>query len=180
MKVISTDFTGLFILNNFFTIDDRGSFVKTFNKQAFSSYGINFQIRESYYSVSKKNVIRGMHFQLPPNDHMKLVFVPYGEIIDVVIDLRKKSKTYGKTFSLLLSSENKRAIMIPKGFAHGFKSMIDDTITMYNVSSIYDKTSDHGILYNSINFNWDVKRPILSERDVSFETLKSFKSKNPF
>jgi len=180
MNFKKTFIDGLFIINNFNSFDNRGIFVKTFHKKLFKENTIDFEIAESYYSVSKKNVIRGMHFQLPPNDHMKLVYVPYGEIIDVVIDLRKKSETYGKTLSLKLSSENKRAIMITKGFAHGFKSMIDNTITMYNVSSTYDKNSDNGILYDSIDFDWDIKRPILSERDVSFETFNSFKSKNPF
>ena len=180
MKIERTDFLGVFLINNFNVSDPRGSFVKYFNIDFFKENELDFNISESYYSISKKNVIRGMHFQLPPNDHKKLVFVPQGEIIDVIIDLRKESKTYKEIFYTTLSSSNKRAILIPKGFAHGFKSLLDGTITMYNVSSTYDKASDSGILYNSINFDWDVERPILSERDKSFETLDHFKLKNPF
>lgn len=180
MEFSKTNFEKLVILKNFFAADKRGLFIKTFNKDIFKSEGFDFSIAESYYSVSKKNVVRGMHFQLPPNDHHKLVFVPKGKIIDVVVDLRRHSNTYKKIFSTVLSSENKRAILIPKGFAHGFKSMIDNTITMYNVSSNYDKASDSGILYNSINFGWDLKNPIVSERDLSFKTISDFELINPF
>ena len=180
MKIEKTALDGVYIINNFNASDERGLFVKTFNKTTFQKNNLDFNIRESYYSVSKKNVIRGMHFQLPPNDHHKLVFVPKGKIVDVVVDLRRHSKTYKKTFSTVLSAENKKAILIPKGFAHGFKSMIDNTITMYNVSSTYDKATDSGILYNSINFGWDVKNPIVSERDLSFKTVSNFELINPF
>ena len=121
-----------------------------------------------------------MHFQLPPNDHEKLVYVPKGSIIDVVIDLRKESKTFKQFISVELSDENKRSIFIPKGLAHGFKSLNNDTITVYNVSTEYDEKSDQGITYNSFGYNWNVKDPLLSERDKTFLSLNDFLINNPF
>ena len=151
-------------------------FVKTFNKKLFKENKIYFDIRESYYSVSKKDVIRGMHFQLPPHDHEKLVYVALGEIIDVVLDLRQNSATYRKCMSVKLSAENKKSIFIPKGLAHGFKSIKNETITVYNVGSEYDSQADYGIKYNSIDFDWGISNPIVSERDKSFQKLNNFKS----
>jgi dTDP-4-dehydrorhamnose 3,5-epimerase/CDP-3, 6-dideoxy-D-glycero-D-glycero-4-hexulose-5-epimerase len=121
-----------------------------------------------------------MHFQLPPNDHEKLVYVPKGEIMDVVLDLRKNSKTFGEYINILLSSNNHRSIYISKGLAHGFKSRINNTITVYNVSSVYNKNSDYGIRYNSFGYNWNIKNPIISLRDNSFITFNNFKKNNPF
>lgn len=176
MKIESIELEGVYIIDNFNAADDRGLFVKTFNSNSFKENKINFEIRESYYSVSKKDVIRGMHFQLPPDDHEKLVYVPFGEIIDVVIDLRKNSPTYKKHISVKLSAENKKAIFIPKGLAHGFKSLQDNTITVYNVATEYNNEADSGIKHNSFGFNWEVKSPIVSERDNSLEILNNFNS----
>jgi len=175
-----TALEGVYIINNFNAIDNRGLFAKTFNKNYFNENNLDFEIRESYYSISNKNVIRGMHFQLPPNDHEKLVYVPKGSIIDVVIDLRKESKTFKQFISVELSDENKRSIFIPKGLAHGFKSLNNDTITVYNVSTEYDEKSDQGITYNSFGYNWNVKDPLLSERDKTFLSLNDFLINNPF
>ena len=180
MTVESTILEGVYIITNFNVNDDRGLFVKTFNKNTFKENNLDFKIRESFYSISNKNVIRGMHFQLPPNDHEKLVYVPKGSIIDVVIDLRKESKTFKKFISVELSDENKRSIFIPKGLAHGFKSLNNDTITVYNVSTEYDEKSDQGIIYNSFGYNWNVKDPLLSERDKTFLSLNDFLTNNPF
>jgi dTDP-4-dehydrorhamnose 3,5-epimerase len=176
MKIEKTDLEGVFILHNFVAEDERGTFVKTFNSFDFNNNDLNFSIRESYFSVSKKNVIRGMHFQLPPNDHEKMVFVPYGSILDVVVDLRKKSSTYKKYISIELSAKNKKSIFIPNGLAHGFRSLEDGTITVYNVGTEYNSKSDLGIIYDSFGFDWDLQNPILSNRDLQFESLNDFKS----
>ncbi|PIV97294.1 MAG: dTDP-4-dehydrorhamnose 3,5-epimerase, partial [Flavobacteriaceae bacterium CG17_big_fil_post_rev_8_21_14_2_50_31_13] len=160
--------------------DDRGLFVKTFHKNTFHQHNLAFEIRESYFSVSKRDVIRGMHFQLPPHDHEKLVFVPKGAIVDVVVDLRQNSSTYLQHISVELSEQNKKSIFIPKGLAHGFKSLQDDTITVYNVATEYNPTADAGIHYHSLGFDWAMKNPILSKRDQEFPTLEEFSSKNPF
>ena len=176
MKIDKTIIEGVYIINNFNVHDDRGLFVKTFNNNGFKSNDINFEIRESYYSISKKNVIRGMHFQLPPHDHEKLVYVPFGEIIDVVVDLRRNSPTYKKYISVKLSAENKKSIFIPKGLAHGFKSLKNNTVTVYNVATEYNNDADYGILYNSFDFDWEITNPIISTRDKSFVNLNNFKS----
>jgi dTDP-4-dehydrorhamnose 3,5-epimerase len=180
MKIEKTEIEGVYIIDNFNAADERGLFVKTYNKALFEEYNIDFEIRESYYSISKKNVIRGMHFQLPPYDHEKFVYVAKGSILDVIVDLRKKSKTYKQYLSINLSEENKKAIFIPKGLAHGFKSLVNDTITVYNVATEYNNTADAGISYDSFGFDWEVKMPILSARDASFNILKEFHEINPF
>ena len=151
--------------------DNRGIFIKNFQESIFKSNGIDFELRESYFSVSSKNVIRGMHFQLPPHDHAKIVFCPQGSILDVLVDLRKASPTFGKCFSAILSAENHKAFYIPSGFAHGFQSLEDNTITYYLVSSEHHKESDSGILYNSFGMEWQTDAPVMSERDLSFPSL---------
>lgn len=180
MKIESTALEGVYIINNFIAHDERGTFVKTFNKQDFANSGLNFEVRESYFSISQKNVIRGMHFQLPPSDHEKLVYVPFGSIIDVVVDLRKNSQTFKKFISIELSAENRKSVFIPKGLAHGFKSMEDNTITVYNVATEYDTKSDQGIHFDSFGFDWQTDEVIMSSRDKEFMTLDCFCANNPF
>lgn len=178
--IIPTSIEGVYIIENFNALDDRGLFVKTFNTDFLNQKGVDFQINESYYSVSQKNVIRGMHFQLPPDDHQKLVYVIAGSVIDVILDLRKHSKTYKQYITIELSDKIYRSIYIPKGLAHGFKSLEDNTIMMYNVGTTYSPTSDAGIYYDSFGFNWGIAEPILSKRDLSFPTLDNFSTINPF
>ena len=156
--------------------DNRGLFVKTFHDTTLQQQGIEFQLKESYFSVSAKDVIRGMHFQTPPHQHAKIVFCPYGAILDVIVDLRKGSETYGRWQAQELSAENHKAFYIPEGFAHGFKSLTEGAITYYLVSSEYSKDHDTGILYNSIGFDWDVKDPVISARDLSFAGVADFNS----
>ena len=176
MMIENTKLNGVYIIKNFNNVDSRGEFVKTFNKDFFKDNNLDFEIRESYYSISKKNVIRGMHFQMPPHDHEKLVYVSSGEIIDVVVDLRKKSSTFKEYISVKLSAENKKSIFISKGLAHGFKSLKDNTITIYNVATEYKSEADCGINYNSFNFDWGIKNSIISVRDKSLESLENFNS----
>lgn len=176
MKIESTVLEGVYIIDNFNATDERGLFVKTFNSNTFKENILDFKIRESYYSVSKKNVIRGMHFQLPPHDHEKIVYVPKGSILDVVLDLRKKSKTYKKFISVTLSGVNKKSIFIPKGLAHGFKSLENDTITVYNVATEYNSKADMGVRFDSFGFNWDTEEPILSQRDKAFDFFNEFET----
>lgn len=170
------------ILNGAFIItlpafyDDRGSFVKPFHDTTLQAQGIDFKLKESYFSLSKKDVIRGMHFQTPPHHHAKIVFCPQGAIEDVIIDLRRNSPTYGQYAATVLSAENHKAYYIPEGFAHGFKSLTDDAITYYLVSSEHNKDSDTGIAYDSFGYNWRVDEPIMSDRDRSFIKLSEFKS----
>ncbi len=156
--------------------DARGNFTKTFHDTILKENDIDFTLKESYFSISKKDVIRGMHFQIPPHQHSKIVFCPKGAILDVIIDLRKNSATYGRYFATELSKQNHKAYYIPEGFAHGFKSLTEDAITYYLVSSEYSKEHDTGIRYDSFGFDWEVENPIISERDLSFVALKDFES----
>ncbi|MES2702996.1 MAG: dTDP-4-dehydrorhamnose 3,5-epimerase family protein [Bacteroidota bacterium] len=159
-----------------FSEDARGTFTKTFHESTLAQADIHFTLRESYFSLSKKDVIRGMHFQLPPWQHAKVVFCPQGAIMDVIVDLRKDSPTYRQHYATVLSSENHRAYYIPEGFAHGFKSLTDDAITYYLVSSEYSKDHDTGIRYDTIGYDWQVADPIISARDLSFGGLNEFDS----
>ena len=156
--------------------DNRGLFVKTFQDSIFKEMGIDFQLKESYFSLSKKDVIRGMHFQLPPHQHSKIVFCPQGTIMDVIVDVRKDSSTYGQYEAQVLSGENHRAYYIPEGFAHGFKALTDDAITYYLVSSEYSKEHDTGIRYDSLGIDWQATQPVISERDLSFPAFRDFDS----
>lgn len=176
MQIIPTRIQGLMELILPKSDDDRGSFIKSFHLPSLQEHGLEFALKESYFSYSHKDVIRGMHFQLPPHDHEKIVFCLQGEILDVVVDLRKNSSTYGSFVSAELSESNHKALLIPKGCAHGFLSLEDKSITYYLVSSAYHKESDTGILYNSFGMNWPVNNPVISGRDLSFEALKDFKS----
>ena len=156
--------------------DDRGLFVKTFQDSVFQKSGIRFELKESYFSISHKDVIRGMHFQLPPHQHSKIVFCPKGAILDVLVDLRKGSPSYGQFCTEVLSEENHRALFIPEGFAHGFKSLTDGALTYYFVSSEYHKESDTGIRWDSFGFDWDCLKPVISQRDKGFVGLDVFET----
>ncbi len=177
MKIIETPFEGLFVLETVNFQDERGSFQKIFNSDFFVEKGLDSDFKEFYYSVSRKNVIRGMHFQLPPFDHTKVVYVSKGRIKDVVVDLRKESQRYGKCFSIELDGCKAQYMYIPKGFAHGFLSLEDGSIVNYAQTSCYSKEHDCGILYNSIGFDWGISNGIvMSTRDLTFEKLNTFHS----
>lgn len=173
---ISSILNGAKVITLPFSTDGRGLFVKTFLDTDFKKEGIAFTLKESYFSISKKDVIRGMHFQLPPHQHSKVVFCPQGAILDVIVDLRKGSPTYGQYITEELSAENHKAYFIPEGFAHGFKSLTDDALTYYLVSSEYNKAYDAGIYYDSIGLDWELDSPVLSVRDMSFQGLNEFES----
>ncbi|HRP89401.1 MAG TPA: dTDP-4-dehydrorhamnose 3,5-epimerase [Edaphocola sp.] len=174
MNYTDLDLAGAKIIDMNTFIDNRGSFTKTFNQSLFKEIDIDFELKESYFSYSRKAVIRGMHFQLPPHEHSKIVFCPKGAILDVIVDLRKASKTFGQYHSQILSADNNKAFYIPKGFAHGFKALEDHSITYYLVSSEYHKESDTGILWDSFGLDWEEPLPIISERDSSFLSLNEF------
>jgi len=175
-EIIPLPLSGASLLTLPYSIDNRGDFTKTFHNSSLLQAGINFQLKESYFSASKKDVIRGMHFQLPPHQHAKIVFCPLGAILDVIIDLRKNSPTYGQYFAQELSAANHLAYYIPEGFAHGFKALTEGAITYYLVSSEYSQPHDTGIIYNSFGFDWQLQSPIISPRDLSFPTLNDFDS----
>ena len=176
MELINTPFEGLYVLQTVNFIDNRGGFQKLYNEEYFRENGLECDFKEIYYSVNKKNVIRGMHFQTPPYDHVKMVHVSKGRILDVVVDIRKSSETYGKCFSIELDDQQGRYLYIPKGFAHGFLSLEDGAIVNYAQTTCYSKENDCGIDSLSIGFDWGVENIIRSGRDLTFEELFVFNS----
>ncbi len=176
MQILKTEIEGLMVLEPRVFEDSRGKFIKTFNDTFFHENGLDIEIKETYFSLSNKDVIRGMHFQTPPHAHIKIVYVPYGKILDVVLDLRADSPTYGKFYSLELSDENAKVLIIPKGLAHGFKSLQDNTNVTYMQTSGYAPENDGGVAYNSFGCDWQCENPQLSARDLNFERFSEFKT----
>ncbi|MBI3137972.1 MAG: dTDP-4-dehydrorhamnose 3,5-epimerase [Sphingobacteriales bacterium] len=169
MPFIETDFPGLLIFEPRVFEDSRGYFFESFNDRIFREQGIGSQWVQDNQSGSNYGVIRGLHYQLPPNAQTKLVRVLCGEILDVVVDIRKGSPFYGKVFSLVLSSDNKKQLLIPKGFAHGFSVLSEKAEVLYKCDGFYGKESEGGILYNdpALNIDWGIPadRAIISEKD---------------
>lgn len=175
MEIIESNLNGVVVLQNKKFEDHRGVFVKTFHREIFEEAGLQSDFKESFFSFSRKNVIRGMHFQMPPHDHAKLVYVTHGEILDVAVDVRKNSPTFGEYFSVVLSGKNAKSIYLGKGFAHGFLTLSDQACVVYLTTTVHAPSHDFGIRWDSFGFDWDsVKEPILSYRDNSFIDLKAF------
>ena len=176
MEKILTPFEGLFILQTVNFQDNRGCFQKLFNEDFFRDNGLECDFKEFYYSVNKKDVVRGMHFQTPPCDHAKLVYISKGRIKDVVVDIRKNSATYGKYFDIELDDQKGQYLYIPRGFAHGFLSLEDGSIVNYAQTTCYAKDNDCGIDSLSVGYDWGVANVIRSGRDLTFEQLSDFNS----
>lgn len=170
MKVIATGFEGLFVLEPRVFADERGYFFESFNSQTFKTNGFDFDWVQDNQSQSKYGVIRGLHFQKPPHAQTKLIRVLKGEILDVVVDLRYNLPTYGKTFSIVLSSQNNLQLLIPKGFAHGFSVLSDEADVMYKCDALYNKESESGILFNDqqLEIDWQVEQDkmVVSDKDL--------------
>jgi dTDP-4-dehydrorhamnose 3,5-epimerase len=156
--------------------DQRGSFVKTFQIEFFTSQGLRSDWREEYYSVSARNVVRGLHFQTPPADHAKLVYCVAGQVLDVVVDLRIGSPAFGKPCAFDLSAARANCLYLPAGVAHGFLSLADESILQYKVTSVYSPADDCGLLWSSIDYDWPVANPVTSERDASHPRLADYDS----
>lgn len=156
--------------------DERGRFVKTFHRDVFSSLNLETNFSEEYYSHSKRGVIRGMHFQTPPADHVKMVYCTYGEVIDVVLDLRRGSPSYGKYATFTLSAKAGNIIYIPRGLAHGFLVASESATLVYKVTTVYDQKHDNGVLWDSFGYSWPIEKPVISERDSKFINFSDFES----
>lgn len=156
--------------------DHRGSFVKVFHQDAFASAGLENSFTEEYYSKSLKGVIRGLHFQIPPKDHVKVVYCVQGSVFDVVLDLRVGSPTFGEYEVFSLTAKDANMVYIPKGMAHGFCSLSEASILVYKTSTVYDANYDSGIRWDSAGIQWPTETPIVSDRDKQFPTFQSFKS----
>ena len=178
MKINKTFIEDLLIIEPVLFKDERGFFYESYNKKNLDKI-IKIAFVQDNESKSYKGVVRGLHFQRPPFEQTKLVSCVSGKIFDVAVDLRTNSKTYGKSFSIELSSENNKQLFVPKGFAHGFQVLSETAIVNYKVDNFYNPKSDSGIIWNdkdlSIDWNLDLK-PILSKKDLKLISFKELKS----
>jgi dTDP-4-dehydrorhamnose 3,5-epimerase len=158
--------------------DPRGYFFESYSKISFVDAGITDDFVQSNQSLSQKGVLRGLHFQAPPHAQSKLVRVIQGAVLDVAVDIRKNSPTYGHHFSIELSEQNKKMFYVPVGFAHGFLTLEDNTIFSYKCGNYYNKASEQGILWNdaTLNIDWGIKNPLLSEKDTVNSAFRDFES----
>jgi len=176
MKFIETEIAGLYLIKPNKFEDSRGTFIKTFHLETLEKHGLKGDFKEGFFSTSKKDVLRGMHFQTPPHDHEKLVYVPNGSILDVVLDIRKDSPTYGKYVSQTLSAENGYIFYVPTGCAHGFLSLEDNTNVTYMQTTMYADGHDGGLNYDSFGFDWNIKNPIITDKDKELVLFSDFET----
>ncbi|MCL4127266.1 UNVERIFIED_CONTAM: hypothetical protein GTU68_013937 [Idotea baltica] len=174
MKVTETFLKGCFIIEPKIFEDDRGYFYENFNKKNFFvKTGLDVNFIQNNEAKSNKGVLRGLHYQKGKFAQAKLVRVVKGKVQDVVVDLRENSETYGKHFSVILSEENKKQLFVPKGFAHGYAVLEDNTIFSYKCDSYYSPENESGIIYNDVtlNINWKLKHNeiILSRKDKNLK-----------
>lgn len=156
--------------------DVRGRLIKTFHAPTFMDQGLESPGAEEYVTTSKVNVLRGLHFQVPPMDHVKLVYCVAGRVLDVVLDIRVGSPTYGKHVTVELSGEQANMIYIPRGMAHGFYVSEGPATMVYRVSKVYSCEHDKGILWDSADIFWPTENPVISVRDSRFPEFVSFES----
>lgn len=174
-----TSISGLFVVETKIFEDSRGHFFESYKASNFKELSISGNIVQSNQSKSSKNVVRGLHLQNKPYGQAKLVRCLSGEIYDVGVDLRKNSTTYGQHFGIKLSAKNKLMLFIPQGFAHGFSVLSDEAEVFYDVfGSEYNKESEAGIRFDDpdLNINWQVKNPIISDKDQELPLFKDLKS----
>lgn len=175
MNFKETNIQGLFIVEAYFFEDLRGALIKPFNYDHYVKLGVNLNFKETWFTKSKKNVIRAMHLQVGEMACEKLVSVVNGSVLDVVLDLRKDSKTYGQYFEIVLDDKNPKAIYIPIGCAHGYKVLEDNTITLYKATKVHSVQHDLGIKWNSFGYDWAIDNPILSEKDKNLIEFKAYR-----
>lgn len=175
MTIENTFIKDLVIITPSVFDDSRGYFFEAYNQAKFHENGIKHQFIQDNESFSKRGVIRGLHLQINPYAQAKLVRVLEGEILDVAVDLRKNSATYGQHFSMVLSAQNKKQLMVPHGFAHGFSVLSETASVMYKVDQLYNKESERGIRYDdptlAIDWQLDANEVIVSEKDLVLPTF---------
>jgi dTDP-4-dehydrorhamnose 3,5-epimerase len=178
MTITETPIKDLLIIKPTVFEDSRGYFYESYSKILFQQHGINVDFVQDNQSLSQAGVLRGLHFQNPPFAQGKLVRVIKGAILDVALDLRKESPTYGKHFAIELNEKNKTMLWIPAGFAHGFLTLENDTVFSYKCTNTYNKASEDCILWNDVNLgiNWGIDCPQLSEKDTLGKKFKDFVS----
>lgn len=178
MEIIQEPLPGLLVIKPRVYADHRGHFFESFRKDFLASQGVHVDFVQDNESLSNKGIVRGLHFQRPPFAQDKLVRVVAGSVLDVAVDIRKSSPTYGKSFSIELSASNYLMVFIPKGYAHGFATLADGTIFQYKCTDYYHPESEGGILWNSpeLNINWGIEEPVLSAKDTAHPAFGDFES----
>lgn len=175
MPLIATEFPGLFIFEPSVFRDDRGYFFESYSEQLFRQLGLSYRFVQDNQSFSRYGVIRGLHYQLPPRAQTKLVRVLQGKILDVAVDIRKGSPTYGKYMSIELSAENKRQLLIPKGFAHGFSVLSETAEVMYKCDDFYSRADEGGICCHDprLDIDWQIPadKAVISPKDLELPDL---------
>ena len=178
MELIAEPLPGVKVLRPFVFEDSRGCFVKSFHEGQLAAHGIVFPVREEFFSISAANVLRGMHFQRPPHALQKLVYCVQGRVLDVLIDLRTASPTFGQSCAFELSGANRHIAYIPVGLAHGFLSMENDSCLVYKTDVVHAPESDVGIKWDSFGFAWPLGGATLevSKRDSEHPAMSDFVS----
>ncbi len=168
MKIRETEISGLLIIEPSVFGDDRGYFYESFNKRKYEDAGLDLKFVQDNISKSKYGTIRGLHFQKEPYAQGKLCQVLKGKVLDVAVDIRRDSPTYGKHHQVELSEENHLQFWIPPGFAHGFSVLSEEAIFMYKCTNFYNKESEGAIIFNDpeLSINWRVESPVVSEKDL--------------
>jgi dTDP-4-dehydrorhamnose 3,5-epimerase len=176
MNIVETGFDGLVILEPKVIEDPRGYFMESYRYDVLKSKGINIHFVQDNQSKSRRGVLRGLHYQNAPHQQTKLIRVLSGEILDVVVDLRKSKATFGKSFTIALSAENKRQLLVPSGFAHGFLVLSETAEILYKCDEFYHPEAEGGIMYDdpALKIDWGMKKEdlILSQRDLQHPTLE--------
>lgn len=172
MEIRESYIKGLFELTPKIFADERGHFFESFNKKVLEKIGVKSEFVQDNQSFSKPGVIRGLHFQRPPYSQAKLVRVIKGKVLDVAVDLRRNSPTFGQYDMVLLDSERSNMLYVPEGFAHGFVAL-EETILFYKCTNFYNKESESGIRYDDpeLNIDWQIKNPIVSEKDITLKYM---------
>lgn len=182
MNIVETPINDLFIIEPKIWKDNRGYFYESYSTREFAKAGINAVFVQDNQSFSQKGTLRGLHAQAAPFAQGKLVRVIQGSVLDIAVDIRKRSSTYGQTFSIVLSGENHQQLWIPPGFLHGFLTLEDQTIFTYKVTNYYNKSSELGVIWNdpTLNINWTTEinesEFLLSEKDLILTDFRSFES----
>ncbi|RXT04505.1 dTDP-4-dehydrorhamnose 3,5-epimerase [Ammoniphilus sp. CFH 90114] len=175
MNIIQTKFEGVVIIEPAVFGDNRGFFMESYNGAKFTQAGLDFNFIQDNQSLSvETGTIRGLHYQLNPKAQTKLVRVLTGAIYDVAVDIREHSPTFGQWVGVILSEDNKRQLLVPKGFAHGFCTLVPNTQVFYKVDEYYSPENDRGILWNdpAIGIDWPSSNPVLSDKDSKLPLLK--------
>jgi dTDP-4-dehydrorhamnose 3,5-epimerase len=180
MKVIETKLQGVYLIEPKVFPDARGFFYESYSAQKLAAQGITTVFVQDNHSKSVKGVLRGLHYQKGEAAQTKLVRCVRGEIFDVAVDLRKASPTFGQWFGCILSAENNRQLYIPKGFAHGFAVLSDEAEFLYKCDAYYNPQAERGLLWNSLDIDWGIQHPLLSDKDNKLPALANIPTEDLF